>query len=169
MAEFYQSDISRSDNESDGVQIKTKRGRGEGRSYDAYLSSKNSDEIINILKSEFAGARWKRGVTTGDTIWYKCKCKCNKNLSLKLLDNEGRCTVSLESDFFNQSHQVNEEVKQNGLPDDIKKMVSMYASCNEKPKSIMEKLRKEGIVVETLQISNFLAHHRKTELGNWAN
>jgi hypothetical protein len=74
---FYQSEIgsgiSGSDNESDGVQIKTKRGQGEGRSYDAYLSSKNSAEIINILKSEFAGARWKIGVTTGDTIWYKSR------------------------------------------------------------------------------------------------
>ena len=109
---FYQSEIGSdiSGNESDGVQVKTKTGRGEGRSYDAYLSSKNSDEIINMLKSEFAGARWKRGVTTGDTIWYKCKCS-NKNLSLKLLDNEGRCTVSLESDFFNESHKVNEEAK----------------------------------------------------------
>ncbi len=29
--------------------------------------------------------------------------------------------------------------------------------------AIMEKLRKDGIVVETLQISNFLAHNRKTE------
>ena len=59
--------------------------------------------------------------------------------------------------------------KQNGLPNDVKKMVLMYASCNEKPKSIMEKLRKDGVVVETLQISNFLAHNGKKEIGNWAN
>ena len=170
MAEaFYQSDISGSDNETESVQNKTKRGRGEGRTYDAFLSSKNSDDVIIMLKSEFAGAHWKRGVTAGDTIWYKCKCGCKKNLSLKLLDNQGRCVVSLESDFLTESHKVDGEIKQSGLPDDVKKMVLMYASCNEKPKSIMEKLRKDGIVVETLQISNFLAHNRKTELGNWLN
>jgi hypothetical protein len=61
-----------------------------------------------------------QGVTAGDTIWYKCKCK--KNMSLKLLYNQGRCVVCLESDFFTGSHKVNEEIDQNGLPDGVEKI-----------------------------------------------
>ena len=70
---------------------------------------------------------------------------------MKLLDNQGRCVVSLESDFLTESHKVNEEIKQNGLPDDVKKMVLMYASCNEKPKSIMEKKTKPALIRQSIE------------------
>jgi hypothetical protein len=44
---------------------------------------------------------------------------------------------------------------------------SVYDDCNEKPKSTMEKLRKDGVVVETLQITNFIKYNRRKELGNY--
>ncbi len=103
---FYIENLSESDDES--VEPKMKAKRGKGRVYEAFVSMTSSDQAIAKLKSQFAGAYWKRNVTVGDTVWYQCKC-CEKKLKLQLIDNSGRCVVSLENDFFNTNHDHQNE------------------------------------------------------------
>jgi hypothetical protein len=65
---LYDENISQSEFEEDEIEpYKTRAKRGKGRMYEPWVSIENSDAAITQLKSQFAGAYWKRTVTSGTT------------------------------------------------------------------------------------------------------